>query len=143
MKGNINEYALTAGLLLMFMSLAHAVYGEAVVFSDLRFLTFDRALFATVYVPWHQMSLVFLISSVGLIFSSFRREHRSIQTFVLFVVVSNIIIFVIAVFSGAQIHELSTRVFIFLAWPQFFFFLVLVLLITLGIRRERRANTDL
>ncbi len=81
---NLNEYALTAGLLLLFMAIAHAVYGETVVFSDLRFLSFDRALFATVYVPWHQMSFVLLISSLGLIFSSFKGEHRSIQPFVLF-----------------------------------------------------------
>ena len=140
MKGNLNEYVLTAGLLLLFMSVVHAVYGETVVFSDLRFLSFDRALFATVYVPWHQMSLVLFISSIGLILSSFNKEHRSIQPFVLLVILSNLVIFIIAIINGDDIKGTSRAILISLAWPQFFFFLVLVLLIGLGIRRERRSG---
>lgn len=139
MKANLNEYALTAGLLLLFMAIAHAIYGETVVFSDLRFLNFDRALFATVYVPWHQMSLVLLISSIGLIFSSFKGEHRSIQPFVLFVVLSNVIILIIAIVNGSGIHATDTMM-IFQVWPQFIFFLVLVLLIILGIRKKERTQ---
>lgn len=136
MKGNLNEYALTAGLLLFFMSVAHAVYGETVVFSDLRFLHFDRALFATVYTPWHQMSLVLLICSIGLILSSFNTRHSSIQAFILFVVLSNLIIFIIAVANESTIGDSSTLALMFQAWPQFFFFFLLVLLIMLGIRKN-------
>src|SRR5688500_8665860 len=108
MKVNLNEYALTAGLLLLFMAIAHAVYGETVVFNDLRFLNFDRALFTTVYAPWHQMSLVLLISSLGLIFSSFKGEHRSIQSFVLFVVLSNVAILIVTIVNGSGIHKDDT-----------------------------------
>jgi hypothetical protein len=139
MKVNLNEYALTAGLLLLFMAVAHAIYGETVVFNDLRFLNFDRALFATVYAPWHQMSLVLLISSIGLIFSSFKGEHRSIQPFVLFVVLSNVIILIIAIINGSGVHAGDT-IMIFQVWPQFIFFLVLVLLIILGIRKKDAPN---
>ena len=139
MKVSLNEYALTAGLLLLFMAVAHAVYGETVVFSDLRFLNFDRALFATVYVPWHQMSFVLLISSIGLILSSFKGEHRSIQPFVLFVVLSNVVILIIAMINGSGIHPDDTMM-IFQVWPQFIFFLVLVLLIILGIRKKERSR---
>jgi hypothetical protein len=138
MKANLNEYALTAGLLLLFMAIAHAVYGETVVFNDLRFLNFDRALFATVYAPWHQMSLVLLISSLGLIFSSFKGEHRSIQSFVLFVVLSNAAILIITIVNGSGIPKDDTMM-IFQVWPQFIFFLVLVLLIVLGIRKKERT----
>jgi hypothetical protein len=139
MKSNLNEYALTAGLLLLFMAVAHAIYGETVVFNDLRFLNFDRALFATVYVPWHQMSVVLLVSSFGLIFSSFKGEHRSIQAFVLFVALSNIVILIIAIVNGSGLHAEDT-IMIFQVWPQFIFFLVLVLLIILGIRKKERSQ---
>lgn len=139
MKADLNEYALTAGLLLLFMSIAHAVYGETVVFSDLRFLNFDRELFAAVYVPWHQMSFVLLISSIGLIFSSFKGEHRSIQPFVLFVVLSNVIILTIAIINGSGVPD-SNMMMIFQLWPQFIFFMVLVLLIILGIRKKERTQ---
>jgi hypothetical protein len=139
MKVNLNEYALTAGLLLLFMAVAHAIYGETVVFNDLRFLNFDRALFATVYVPWHQMSSVLFISSVGLIFSSFKGEHRSIQSFVLFVALSNIAILIVAIINGSGIQAGDT-IMIFQVWPQFIFFLVLILLIILSIRKNDASN---
>jgi hypothetical protein len=139
MKVNLNEYALTAGLLLLFMAIAHAVYGETVVFNDLRFLNFDRALFTTVYAPWHQMSLVLLISSLGLIFSSFKGEHRSIQSFVLFVVLSNVAILIVTIVNGSGIHKDDTMM-IFQVWPQFIFFLVLVLLIILGMMKKERSS---
>jgi hypothetical protein len=136
MKSTLNEYSLIAGLLLFFMSVAHAVYGETVVFNDLRFLNFDRALLATVYVPWHQMSFVLLICAIGLIFSSFKGEHRSIQSFVLFVVLSNLCILIVAIINGSGIHSPTDTALIFQAWPQFFFFLILVFLISLAIRKR-------
>jgi hypothetical protein len=140
MKANLNEYALTAGLMMLFMSIAHAVYGETVVFSDLRFLNFDRALFATVYAPWHQMSFVLLISSIGLILSSFKVKLRSIQSFVLLVTLSNLLIFIISIANGTTIYEHSSQALVFQAWPQFFFFIILVLLIVLGIRKKEKTT---
>ena len=130
MKGYLNEYALTAGLLLLFMAIAHAVYGEMVVFNDLRFMSFDRALFATIYLPWHQISFVLLLSSIGLMMSSFKKEYKPIQSFVLFVTLSNLAIFLVIIFRS------SGKLLFFQAWPQFFFFLILVLLIILGQRKK-------
>ena len=140
MKANLNEYALTAGLLMLFMSVAHAIYGETVVFNDLRFLNFDRALFATVYAPWHQMSVVLLISSLGLILSSFKNEFRSIQSFVLLITLSNLLIFVVALINGVTIYGSPGTLLIFQAWPQLFLFLALVFLMVLGIRKKERAS---
>ena len=132
MKGYLNEYALTAGLLLLFMSIAHAIYGEIVVFNDLRFMSFDRALFATIYLPWHQISLVLLLSSVGLMISSFKKEYKPIQSFVLFVTLSNLAIFLLIIVRS------SGKALFFQAWPQIFLFLILVLLIVLGQRKKER-----
>lgn len=133
MKGYLNEYALTAGLLLLCMAVAHAVYGEMVVFNDLRFMSFDRALFATIYLPWHQISLVLLLSAIGLMVSSFKREYKPIQYFVLFVTISNLGIFLFIIFRN------SGKALFFQAWPQVFFFLILVLLIVLG-QRKKEVN---
>jgi hypothetical protein len=138
-KSNLNEYGLTAGLLLLFMAIAHAVYGEEVVFNDLQFMAFDRALFTTIYVPWHQMSLVLVICAIGLIISSFRTEHKSIQAFVLLLVLSNLAILSVALLRGVAFSSANTLL-IFQAWPQFFFFLVLVLLIVLGLRKKEKPN---
>ena len=135
MKGNLNEYILTAGLLLLFMAIAHGVYGETVVFNDLKFIGFDRALYATIYLPWHQMSFVLLVSAVGLIISSVKKESKSIQWFVLFITIGNVLMFIISI-----IKSTGNGLFL-LAWPQFLFFLILALLIILGLRKSR-GNTD-
>jgi len=132
MKGYLNEYALTAGLLLLCMSIAHAIYGEIVVFNDLRFMSFDRALFATIYLPWHQISLVLLLCSVGLVISSFKREYKPIQSFVLFVTLANLAIFLLTIVRS------SGKALFFQAWPQIFLFIILVLLIVLGQRKKER-----
>jgi len=135
MKANLNEYGLTAGLLLLFMAIAHAIYGETVVFTDLQFMNLDRVLFTMIYVPWHQMSLVLIISAAGLIVSAFRQEHKSIQAFVLLLIFSNLVILLIAIFNGTSFGNANTLL-IFQTWPQFFFFLVLTLLITLGLKKR-------
>jgi hypothetical protein len=139
MKGNLNEYGLTAGLLLLFMAIAHAIYGETVVFTDLQFMTFDRNLFTTVYVPWHQMSLVLIISAIGLIISSFRKEHKSIHAFVLLLIFSNLVILSIALINGSSFGSVNTLL-VFQTWPQFFFFLILTLLITLGLFKKEKSR---
>jgi len=139
MKTHLNEYGLTAGLLLLFMAIAHAVYGETVVFNDLQFMSFDRSLFTTIYVPWHQMSLVLIISAVGLIISSFRKEHKSIQAFVLLLIFSHLIIHTIAILNGASFGTVNTLL-VFQTWPQFFFFLVLTLLITMGLLKKEKSR---
>jgi hypothetical protein len=137
--GNLNEYGLTAGLLLLLMAVAHAVYGEMVVFTDLQFMTFDRTLFTVIYVPWHQMSLVLIISAIGLIISSFNTAHKSIQAFVLLLIFSNLVILTIAILRGVSLGNTNT-LFIFQTWPQFFFFLVLTLLITLGLLKKEKSR---
>ena len=139
MRTNLNEYGLTAGLLLLFMAIAHAIYGETVVFTDLRFMSFDRSLFATIYVPWHQMSLVLIISAIGLIISSFRREYKSIHAFVLLLIFSHLVIYIIAILNGTSFGNAST-LFVFQTWPQFFFFFVLTLLITLGLFKKEKSR---
>lgn len=138
-KSNLNEYGLAAGLLLLLMAVAHAVYGEAVVFNDLQFMAFDRALFTTIYMPWHQMSLVLVICALGLIISSVRSGHKSIQTFVLLLVLSNLGILSYALLRGAPFASANTLL-IFQVWPQFFFFVVLVLLIVLGLRKKENPH---
>ena len=139
MKTHLNEYGLTAGLLLLFMAIAHAVYGETVVFNDLQFMSFDRSLFTTIYVPWHQMSLVLIISAVGLIISSFRKEHKSIQAFVLLLIFSHLIIHTIAILNGVSFGTVNTLL-VFQTWPQFFFFLVLTLLIAMGLLKKEKSR---
>jgi hypothetical protein len=139
MKGSLNEYGLTAGLLLLFMAIAHAIYGETVVFTDLQFMSFERSLFTTVYVPWHQMSLVLIISAIGLIVSSFRKEHKSIQAFVLFLIFSNVVILTIAVVNGSSFGNANTLL-VFQTWPQLFFFLILTLLVTLGLLKKEKSR---
>jgi len=130
MKRQLNEYVLTAGLLLLCMSVAHAIYGEMVVFSDLRFISFDKAMFSTIYLPWHQMSLVLLLSAVGLIFSSVKKGYKGIQFFVLLIIAGNLLMFIVIILAN------SGQVLFLQAWPQFFFFLILILLISLGMRKK-------
>ena len=124
----MNGYFLIAGLLLALLSVAHAVWGERRVFTVLTPNTTDAETYLSVYVPWHQLTGVLLLSGVALLLTAFQLSAPTlVPVFILALIISNML-----VFFGLVIGKKQTQMFA-RTLPQTVLFLLLIVLIILGI----------
>jgi hypothetical protein len=124
----MNGYFLIAGLLLALLSVAHAIWGERRVFTILTPNATDPETYLSVYVPWHQLTGVLLLSGVTLLLTAFQPSApRSLPIFILALITANML-----VFFGLVIGKKQTQMFA-RTLPQTVLFLLLIVLIILGI----------
>jgi hypothetical protein len=124
----MNGYFLIAGLLLALLSVAHAIWGERRVFTVLTPNATDPETYLSVYVPWHQLTGVLLLSGVALLLTAFQSSAPTfVPIFILALITSNVL-----VFFGLVIGKKQTQMFA-RTLPQTVLFLLLIVLIILGI----------
>jgi len=123
----MNGYFLVAGLLLTLLSVAHAVWGERRVFNVLTPNIIDAETNLSVYVPWHQLTGVLLLSGVALVLATFLSALAFIPVFILALIVSNLLVFFALVIGKRQTQIFAQSL------PQTVLFLLLIVLIILGI----------
>lgn len=124
----MNGYFFVAGLLLALLSVAHAIWGERRVFTALTLNTTDPETYLSVYVPWHQLTGVLLLSGVALLLTAFQPSAPTfVSVFILVLVISNTL-----VFFGLVIGKKQTQMFA-RTLPQTVLFLLVIVLIILGI----------
>ncbi len=70
----MNVYYLLAGLLVIFLAVAHAFWGEKRIFDLLKPDDMDDELRISLYVPWHQISYLLFLSGIMLLLSAFSDE---------------------------------------------------------------------
>ena len=66
----MNIFFLLSGLLLTFLSVTHAVWGEKKLFNSIGKMCLEQELIISFYVPWHQ--LTFILFSKGRV-AAFKR----------------------------------------------------------------------
>jgi hypothetical protein len=120
-------YFLVAGLLLALLSVAHAVWGERRVFNVLTPTSTDAETYLSVYVPWHQLTGVLLLSGVALVLAAFQSALAVIPVFILALIAANLLVF-FALVIGKRQTQIFARTL-----PQTVLFLLLIVLIILGI----------
>jgi hypothetical protein len=123
----MNMYYLIAGLLVIFLSVAHASWGEKRIFALLKPDSMDDELRISLYVPWHQISYLLFLSGVTLILAAFSDEMTYLPRFILAVIAGNFTVFVVALVMKKQTQLFSATI------PQTILFVVLMGLIALGI----------
>ena len=124
----MNGYFLIAGLLLVLLSVAHALWGERRVFTVLTPNSTDAETYLSVYVPWHQLTGVLLLSGVALLLTAFQSSAPTlVPVFIVALIISNLL-----VFFGLVIGKKQTQMFA-RTLPQTVLFLLLIVLIILGI----------
>ncbi len=90
----MNVYFLVAGLLLALLSVAHAVWGERRVFTVLTPNTTDAETYLSVYLPWHQLTSVLLLSGVALLLTALQPSVPTlVPVFILALIASNMLVF--------------------------------------------------
>src|SRR5271157_4551149 len=127
----MNLYLLIAGIFLIFLSIVHAVFGELTVFQPIFQSNLNSLLKISVYVPWHQLTLVLLLSGISQVIAAFRQKQRTISTFILAIVVGNL-----SVFLGISIIESNWAV-LENSIPQYVLFAIILVFMILGIRKHR------
>lgn len=124
----MNGYFLISGLLLALLSAAHAVWGERRVFTVVMPSTTDPEAYLSVYVPWHQLTGVLLLSGVALVLTGLQASTPTlVPVFIVALITSNVL-----VFFGLIIRKRQTQMFA-RTLPQTVLFLLLIVLIILGI----------
>lgn len=123
----MNVFFLLAALLILLLSVAHAVWGERKVFQILTTQTLDPEIYLSVYVPWHQLTYILALSGVALIVAAFDDSLEAIAVFVLGIVVGNLGVFVATCVIKKQTEMFSKTV------PQTILFSVLIGLLIVGI----------
>lgn len=124
----MNGYFLIAGLLLVVLSVAHAIWGERRVFTVLTPKTTNAETYLSVYVPWHQLTGALLLSGIALLLTAFQSSvPKYVPIFILVLITSNLL-----VFFGIVIGKKQTQIFA-QTLPQIILFLLLIILIILGI----------
>ena len=124
----MNGYFLIAGLMLALLSVAHAIWGERRVFTVLTSNATDPETYLSVYVPWHQLTGVLLLSGIALVLTAFQPSApTSAPIFILALITANML-----VFFGLVIGKKQTPMFA-RTLPQIVLFLLLIVLIILGI----------
>jgi len=124
----MNGYFLIAGLLLVLLAVAHAIWGERRVFTVLTSNTTDPETYLSVYVPWHQLTGVLLLSGIALVLTAFQPSApTSLPIFILALITANLLVF-FGLVIGKQQTQMFTRTL-----PQTVLFLLLIVLLILGI----------
>lgn len=123
----MNAYFLIAGLLLLLLSAAHALWGERRVFTVLTPSSTDAETYMSTYVPWHQLTGLLFLAAIALLGSAFLPEPGLLPIFILAVITSNLLIFFGLIMVKRQ-QQMFARTL-----PQTVLFLLLVALIVMGI----------
>ena len=123
----MNIYLFISGVLLVLLSCAHALFGEFSVFSVIMDSDLSQLLKTSVYVPWHQISFLLLFSGAANIYISFRTKLYQISSFILIVVIGNLLTFLIISTMRQDWEVLRQSVF------QIVVFALLIVMMVLGI----------
>ncbi len=90
--------------------------------------TTDAETYLSVYIPWHQLTGVLLLSGVALLLTAFQSSAPTfVPIFILALITSNMLVFFGLVIGKKQTQMFSQTL------PQTLLFLLLIVLIILGI----------
>jgi len=126
----MNIYLFLSGLFLIALSAIHAVFGEINVFRAISQSDLDAIIQTSVYVPWHQLTFILLLSGAAQVFVSFNKKYRVLSLFVLIVVVGNLLIFLGISAFQKNWFILQNSV------PQYILFAIVIVLLAVGIKKK-------
>ena len=131
MKKDINYFLLGASILLLTITTYHILYGEISAFSNLKNMEMDdNSILINLYLPWHQLTLIFMTFVITLGIASFKKTFIAHAQLILVLLTIITAIYPILPFFGYGMH-----MFI-LTLPEFMLFLGLDVLIFLGLKRK-------
>ena len=123
----MNNFYLIAGVLVLLLSLAHAIWGERRVFKQLNSDSMTAETRISLYVPWHQITYVLFSAGIGLLLAAFLPELAYVPAFIVAVIIGNFTVFVVILIVKRQTQLFG------LTLPQTILFLLLIGLIILGL----------
>jgi hypothetical protein len=130
----MNIYLLISGVLLSLLSFAHVAWGNINVFKDVADSNLSQLGLISVYVPWYQVGYTLLLLGVSIIILTVLKKGESLKVFSIIVLVQligNLVVFVLVTLFKQQYDMFSQTL------PQLVLYVVLIVLITLGIKKQK------
>ena len=123
----MNVYLFISGIFLVLLSFAHALFGELSVYNVVMESNLSKLLITSVYVPWHQISFVLLLSGVVNLYIAFKTKLYQISSFILVMIIGNFLTFLFISIARRDWVALQQSVF------QIAVFVILIALMVAGI----------
>jgi asparagine N-glycosylation enzyme membrane subunit Stt3 len=133
----VNIYFLVSGLIAVFLSVAHAVWGESTILAELKQPSLSAMAQAGFYVSWHQTTVLLMVMAVSLIVLALRKTRDGINNaaiIVVSIITGNFLVFL--VLSFVHYREMFAQTI-----PQTVLFVILIVLIVLGIFTRKTPKT--
>lgn len=126
----MNIFFLLASILLFFLSIAHAIWGEKFIIKELNDKDISNDSKTGVAISWHQITFLLFLSGVAFGFLSFNNTmsfQNLLSLFLLILIAGNFLLFIALIIFKKHISLLSKSL------PQIVLFSLLILFIILGI----------
>ncbi len=124
----MNFYLLIAGVLSLFLSVAHAVWGEKVIFTEIKKSSISGLSRTGLRVSWHQITSTLAVCGFGMLFTGLQllTPSKVLIIFILVLMIANYFVFnLIALTTNKNIFKQTL--------PQTAIFLIMFVLVFLGI----------
>ena len=125
----MNPFFLSAGILAVLLSGAHAFWGEKLIVPELKTSNLSRLPKAGFYISWQQATMALLISGVALVVVALADSITGVNTLAAFaaiLIAGNLVVFTAISIAGHR--ELIGQ-----SIPQILVFTLLITLVSLGI----------
>ncbi|MHA2330284.1 MAG: hypothetical protein ACXACR_17325 [Candidatus Hodarchaeales archaeon] len=125
----MNVFYLIGGLLSILLSVAHAIWGEKQIATELKESNLSELTKAGFYISWHQITIVLLINGVTLVILSLLDSiinNEILAFFIIIIIIGNISVFIII--SLLKYKNIFNQTI-----PQTILFAIMIVFIILGI----------
>jgi hypothetical protein len=135
----MNIYLLISGVLLSLLSFAHVAWGNINVLKEAADSNLSQLGIISVYVPWYQVGYALLLLGVSIIILTALKKGEALKVFSIIVLaqlIGNLVIFVLVTLSKQQYDTFSQTL------PQLVLYIVLIVLISLGIKKQKALQAS-
>jgi hypothetical protein len=124
----MNWFYLAAGALTLFLSIAHAIWGQKTIIAELKDSGLSEMARSGFFVSWHQTTAMLFITGLTLILMALGlfKTTKPMGIFILCLVIGNFLVFTVTC-------VLWHRPILVQTLPQTLMFVVLIVLIAVGI----------
>ncbi|MFC1538364.1 hypothetical protein ACFL6H_02985 [Candidatus Latescibacterota bacterium] len=125
----MNYNFLIAGIMSIFLSFAHVIWGEKILFPVINKADINKVASAAVYISWYQISTTLLVAGIGLIILSYYEQFQNITLAAILItaiIVFNFTAFIVIIITKHRVVFAQTI-------PQTILFVIIIVLMILGI----------
>ena len=127
----MNYNFLIAGVMSIFLSFAHAVWGEKTLFPEIKKSDINELASAAVNISWYQISTTLFASGAGMLYLGYYEQFQNVDLAAILITSIIVLNFMAFIVICATKHRSVFAQTV----PQTFIFVIAILLMILGITK--------